>query len=258
VYVHGDFARLVQCVGNILTNAAKYTESHGEIRVQSRAEEATVVIEITDSGAGISPQLLSRVFDLFVQGDRTIDRAQGDLGVGLAVVKRVVQMHGGEVTARSEGEGRGSTFELRLPRIERPQASTPASAQAEVPHRRVLVVDDNADAADSVVMLLTLLGQETEVAYSGKEALERLESFRPDFVLLDLGLPGMDGYEVARKIRAMTQFRDIRLVALTGYGQSEDRQRTQAAGFDDHLVKPVDSTILERSLSGYSIHRAKS
>ena len=123
VYVHGDFARLVQCVGNILTNAAKYTESHGEIRVQSRAEEATVVIEITDSGAGISPQLLSRVFDLFVQGDRTIDRAQGGLGVGLAVVKRVVQMHGGEVTARSEGEGRGSTFELRLPRIERLQAS---------------------------------------------------------------------------------------------------------------------------------------
>jgi predicted ATPase/signal transduction histidine kinase len=248
VYVNGDSARLVQCVGNILSNAAKYTEPRGEIRVQTRAEPESAVLEISDSGAGIPPQLMPRIFDLFVQGDRTIDRAQGGLGVGLAIVKQVVQMHEGQVIVRSEGAGRGSTFEIRLPRVSRPQGAVSGSAEAEAPQRRILVVDDNADAANSIVMLLSLQNQQTEVAYDGKQALERLQSFKPDVILLDLGLPGMDGYEVARKIRTMPEYRHTRIVALSGYGQPEDRRRTQAAGFDDHLVKPVDWAVLERSL----------
>jgi CheY-like chemotaxis protein/anti-sigma regulatory factor (Ser/Thr protein kinase) len=253
-WVDGDFTRLVQCVSNVLTNAAKYTEPGGEIRIQTRLEGPLACLEIVDNGVGISPQLLPRVFDLFVQSDRAIDRSQGGLGIGLSVVKRLVQMHGGEVTARSDGEGHGATFAIRLPRIERPEASAPNASDTDVPYQRVLIVDDNADAANSLAQLLTLQGQATEVAYSGRQALERLKAFRPEFVLLDLGLPEMDGYEVARRIRAMPEFEGIRLVALSGYGQPEDRHRTQAAGFDGHLVKPVDIAVLAKTLAGHTEH----
>ncbi len=252
LFVDGDFARLVQCVANILGNAAKYTDAGGEIWIRTRAESTSAVIEITDTGAGISPELLPNVFDLFVQSDRTLDRAQGGLGIGLAVVKRLVEMHGGQVTARSAGLAAGSTFEIRLPRTARPQTPGIEDARFKAPSRRVLIVDDNQDAANSLAMLLNMQGHDAQAVYSGKEAIQRTEVFRPDVALLDIGLPEMDGYELAGRLRAMPQLSGIRLVALTGYGQAEDYPRTQAAGFDDHLVKPVDPLALEHTLAGIS------
>jgi CheY-like chemotaxis protein len=245
----GDFARLMQCVGNVLTNAIKYTEPCGEILVRTRGDEANVCIEISDNGTGIAPDLLPRVFDLFVQSERTLDRAQGGLGIGLAVVKRLVDMHGGEVCARSAGLGLGSTFEIRLPRIARPVNATAAAVSFKAEPRRVLVVDDNADAADSLSTLLMFQGHQTQVAYSAKEALTCVETFTPDVGLLDIGLPDMNGYELAKKLRAISRLDSMRLIALTGYGRAEDHQRTRAAGFDHHLVKPVDLTKLERVLA---------
>lgn len=250
LYVNGDLARLVQCVGNILTNAVKYTEPHGEIRVLTRHEGSSAIIEIADTGSGIAPELLPRIFDLFVQSDRTLDRAQGGLGIGLAVVKRLVEMHDGQVMARSPGIGHGSVFEIRLPRIARPAAASAEAPQFEQAPKRVLIVDDNADAANSLAMLLSSQGHETQVAYSGQEALQRVESFRPEVALLDIGLPRMNGYELAQRLRAMPELNGLRLVALTGYGQAEDQQRTRAAGFDDHLVKPVDLPALASTLAG--------
>ena len=257
LYVEGDLARLVQCVVNVLSNAAKYTDHHGEIRVQSRAEGDTAVIEIADNGTGIAPELLPKVFDIFVQSDRTLDRAQGGLGIGLAIVKRLIEMHGGRVTAASPGLGRGSTFEIRLPRIARPQVLSTEEAPPKSAPRRVLIVDDNVDAATSLAMLLKFHGHETETAYGGRDALERVEAFKPDVALLDIGLPEMSGYELAKRLRTLPALTSVRLVALTGYGQLEDRQKARAAGFDDHLVKPVDMAALERSLAGTSARTAE-
>lgn len=250
LFVMGDFARLMQCVGNLLTNAIKYTEPGGEISIRTRGEEANACIEISDTGTGIAPELLPRVFDLFVQSERTLDRAQGGLGIGLAVVRRLVEMHAGEVCARSPGLGLGSTFEIRLPRIARPVHAATAAAPFKAEPRRVLVVDDNADAANSLSMLLMFQGHHTQVAYSAKEALACVESFRPDVGLLDIGLPEMNGYELAKRLRATSSLNGMRLVALTGYGQVEDHRHARAAGFDAHLVKPVDLDKLERALAG--------
>ena len=250
LFVMGDFARLMQCVGNVLTNAIKYTDLGGEISIRTRGNEANAYIEITDTGAGIAPELLPRVFDLFVQSERTLDRAQGGLGIGLAVVRRLVEMHDGEVCARSAGVGLGSTFEIRLPRIARPVNVTAVAVSLKGPPRRVLVVDDNADAANSLSMLLIHQGHHTHVAYSAKEALTCVESFRPDVALLDIGLPEMNGYELAKHLRATSSLNGMRLLALSGYGQAEDHQRARAAGFDDHLVKPVNLDKLERALAG--------
>lgn len=252
LYVQGDFARLVQCVGNILANAIKYTEPEGEVAVRTHGDERTAYIEVSDTGTGIAPELLPRIFDLFVQSERTLDRSQGGLGIGLAVVKRLIEMHKGEVSARSAGVGRGATFEIRLPRIARPAlADADAALFASAP-RRVLIVDDNKDAANSLAMLLKLQGHETHVVYSAREALACVETFKPDVGLLDVGLPEMHGYELAKRLRAGPQMQGLRLVALTGYGQAEDRQRALAAGFDHHLVKPVDLDALERTLAGIS------
>lgn len=250
LYVDGDFARLVQCVANILSNAAKYTESDGEISVQARGDEFNTFIVISDNGVGISAELLPRVFDLFVQSERTLDRSQGGLGIGLAVVKRLIEMHKGQVSASSEGVGRGSTFEIRLPRIARPSATAVEMMPWKSPPRRVLIVDDNADAADSLAMLLNLQGHETHVTHNGREALGCIEAFKPDVALLDIGLPGMDGYVLAERLRTMPQLKRVRLIALTGYGQADDRQRALAAGFDDHLTKPVDLGAVERVIGG--------
>lgn len=250
LYVEGDFARLLQCVSNILANAIKYTEPGGKIRVLTHGDSDSAFIEISDTGAGLPPELIPRVFDLFVQSDRTLDRAQGGLGVGLAVVKRLVEMHQGEVTARSDGPGRGSTFEIRLPRIARPAPMSDVGEPFESEARRVLIVDDNTDAADSLGLLLRFKGHETHVVYNGKDALASVASFKPDVAVLDIGLPEMNGYELARQIRTMPQAKGLRLIALTGYGQLEDQQRAYAAGFDGHLVKPVTLAALEHAMAG--------
>ena len=249
LHVLGDNARLVQCVGNVLTNSAKYTDPDGEITIRSFAQDGTAVLQITDNGVGIAPDLLPRIFDLFVQSERTLDRSQGGLGIGLSVVKRLIEMHGGKVEARSAGLGHGTTFEIRLPLIERPRLIPDACPPPDVAAHKILIVDDNVDAADSLALLLELDGHETQAVYAAAEAIERAQSFKPGVVLLDIGLPGMNGYELAGKLRSMPELSQVRLIALTGYGKSEDQQRTKAAGFDDHLVKPVDAATLQLALA---------
>jgi CheY-like chemotaxis protein len=250
LYVNGDLTRLVQSIVNILTNAAKYTDPGGKIELQTRAEADYALMEVSDNGAGISPDLLPRVFELFVQGDRTLDRSLGGLGIGLSVAKQLIEMHGGKVTAASPGLGRGSTFRLWLPLIERPGSLLSERADPRQLSRRVLIVDDNVDAADSLALVLELDGHVTKTGYSAQDALEQAVAFEPDVILLDIGLPEMDGYEVARRVRALGRADDIKLIALTGYGQVEDLRRAQEAGFDDHLVKPVDFETLTRCLAG--------
>ncbi len=252
--VNGDSTRLIQCVVNVLTNAAKYTQPGGQILVESALEGGCAVLRITDNGPGIAPELLPHVFDLFVQSERTLDRAQGGLGIGLSLVKRLVEMHGGRVAAQSAGLGRGATFEIRLP-LSKQDVENVQTEKVESRPSRILVVDDNADAADSLGSLLNLEGHEVEVSYGSREALERARTYRPDVVLLDIGLPEMDGYEVAREMRASPELANIRLVALTGYGQAEDKQRARSAGFDDHLVKPVEFPALQRVLAGLATRR---
>ncbi len=247
--VNGDPARLVQCVANLLSNAAKYTDHGGKIEVEVRDDGDHAVVSVADNGIGIPRELQSTVFDLFVQGDRTLDRAQGGLGVGLSVVKRLVEMHGGRVSVSSDGRGTGAKFQIRLPLIEVDETTEDAPPLVEVSPRRILVVDDNADAANAVAMLLSLEGHEVECAYSAQDALERLPKSRPDIALLDIGLPGMNGFELARRIRAHPELAAMRLVALTGYGQAEDKARAAGAGFDEHLVKPVDLRTLQQALA---------
>jgi CheY-like chemotaxis protein len=242
--------RLVQSVVNILTNAAKYTDSGGKIRLQTQVDGEFALIEISDTGAGISPELLPRVFDLFVQGDRTLDRSLGGLGIGLSVARQLVDMHGGRITAVSPGLGRGSTFRIWLPVIERPASLSGDAAQAKPAPRRVLIVDDNVDAADSLALVLALDGHVTQAAYSAREALRLVAEFQPELILLDIGLPEMDGYDVARRVREIPALDNVRIVALTGYGQVEDLRKAREAGFDDHLVKPVDFATLERCVAG--------
>ncbi len=249
LYVLGDNARLVQCVGNVLTNSAKYTDPEGQITIRSFAADGMAVLQVTDNGVGISPDLLPRIFDLFVQSERTLDRSQGGLGIGLSVVKRLIDMHGGTVVARSAGIGHGTTFEIRLPIIARPRAVVDPHPPVDLAAHRILIVDDNVDAADTLALLLELEGHETQAVYVSADAVERAQSFAPDFILLDIGLPGMNGYELAQKFRSMPELKDARLIALTGYGKSEDHQRTKAAGFNDHLVKPVDAATLKLALA---------
>jgi signal transduction histidine kinase len=249
VYVNADSARLVQCVANLLTNAIKYTDPGGHLALEWRADGDDALIRVSDDGTGIPPELLPQIFDLFVQSKRTLDRAQGGLGIGLSVVKRLVEMHGGTVSASSPGVGRGATFTIRLPRVAKSDLVSREQETIRAPARRTLVVDDNQDAAESLAMLLSLDGHEVQAVFTPQQALEQVQSFKPEIILLDIGLPDMDGYEVARRVRAMPGGRQIRLVALTGYGQSEDRQRALAAGFDNHLVKPVEPGKLAQMLA---------
>ena len=240
--VNGDSARLVQCVSNILTNSAKYTDDGGQIRVDLREESKLAVLAVTDNGVGISQELLPQIFDLFVQSDRSLDRSLGGMGIGLSVVKQLIEMHGGTVEADSAGPGNGATFEIRLPLIENTAQTGDEHPVPATPARRVLIVDDNADAANSLSLLLEMEGHDAEPVYDPHDALARLPHFDPEVILLDIGLPGMDGYEVARRVRA--QGSAARIVALTGYGQSDDIQRATDAGFDSHLIKPVDLRLL--------------
>jgi PAS domain S-box-containing protein len=247
LYVNGDGARLVQCLVNLLTNAAKYTDAGGTIRVALRRGDAQAIVTVSDTGMGITRELLPQIFELFVQSERSLDRAQGGLGIGLSVVKRLIEMHGGSVAARSPGAGQGSSFEMRLPLIAAPREIHMEEQELSAAGRRILIVDDNSDAADSLALLLRLNGHNTQSVYAPEDALNRTLQFRPQIVLLDIGLPGIDGYEVARRIRA----RDgaVKLIALTGYGQRDDIERARAAGFDAHLIKPVDLVALDRLLA---------
>jgi PAS domain S-box-containing protein len=248
LHVNGDPARLVQCVANLLTNAIKYTDPGGRISVDWRAEDDQAVIVVSDNGPGIAPDLLPEIFDLFVQSKRTLDRSQGGLGIGLSVVKRLVEMHGGTVEAFSQGPGCGARFTIRLPSVGMAQPRAVHAPSVPALPRRVLIVDDNRDAAESLALLLALDGHDTRAVFTPEDALRCVSEQAFDVMLLDIGLPGMDGYEVARRTRGMQGLERMRLVALTGYGQAEDRQRALDAGFDAHLVKPVEPERLQQVL----------
>ena len=250
--VEGDPVRLAQVLSNLLNNAAKYTESGGRITLKAGAEGGEVVLCVRDEGVGIAPELLPRVFDLFTQGNHPAALSQGGLGIGLTLVRRLVELHGGRVEAHSEGLGRGSEFVVRLPALAGAPAAGPAGAKkAELgpaSRRRVLLVDDNVDSATSLAMLLRLWGHEVRAVHDGSQALAAARAFRPDVALLDIGMPDMDGYEVARLLRTQGGLNGTAFVALTGYGQENDRRRSAEEGFQTHLVKPVDPEALRRLL----------
>ena len=246
--VNGDLVRLSQLVANLLTNAAKYTPQPDRIWLDVEADASDIVLRVRDRGVGMPAELLPRIFDVFVQGEASLARSQGGLGLGLALVRRVVEMHGGSVTASSAGPGRGSEFVVRLPRLAAGTAPDGPREPARVTdalRRRVLVVDDNVDAAESVAAILKLSGYAVRCAYDGASALQLAQSYRPDVVVLDLGLPDITGYEVARQLRAQPQFENLPVVAVTGYGQDADRARSREAGIDEHLTKPVDPAALQ-------------
>jgi PAS domain S-box-containing protein len=245
VWVEADAARLEQVVVNLLDNAVKHTSADGEIRVRVMPDGREAILTVRDTGIGIPAHLVPRVFDLFVQGDHTLDRSKGGLGIGLTLVRRLVELHGGSVTAFSAGEGKGSTFTVRLPAITQPAAPTPGTtAPAALPARRVLVIEDNEDSRLSLRELIRRLGHEVHEAADGVAGVESALALAPDLALIDIGLPGLDGYEVARRLRKHPVGRRLWLVALTGYGLPEDKERAMAAGFDLHLVKPVDPAQL--------------
>jgi signal transduction histidine kinase/ActR/RegA family two-component response regulator len=256
VYIHADVARFEQVVTNLLTNASKYTGNGGTIQVTLRCVNgpggrSDVELSVRDTGAGISAELLPRVFDLFIQAERTLARSEGGLGIGLTMVRRLVEMHAGKVEAHSDGLGRGSEFVVRLPAIAAPAALASRHARqrahAEAPDRatkRVMIVEDNQDAAQSMSELLELWGHQVCHASDGESALRLVASVEPDVVLLDIGLPGIDGYEVAERMRQSGLLRGATLIALTGYGREEDRRRAGDAGFDQHLTKPLDPDLL--------------
>ncbi|WP_428311520.1 hybrid sensor histidine kinase/response regulator [Hydrocarboniphaga sp.] len=250
--VEGDSVRLAQVLSNLLNNAAKYTDAGGLIEVIARADNREVVIQVCDSGVGIPPDMLPRVFDMFTQVHDTSSRSQGGLGIGLTLVRSLAEMHGGRVSASSEGTNRGSCFTLHLPQLAVAAAApSPVDAAAAAPSsevrapHRILVVDDNADAADSLGMVLQVLGAEVLVVHGGQAALDALQDYKPDVAFVDIGMPDIDGFEVARRVRARGDCADLRLIALTGWGQQEDRRRSAEAGFDRHLVKPAGLEALK-------------
>jgi len=254
LYVDGDPTRLTQVVANLLDNAAKYTEPGGRISLCAEREGDAAVIRVKDNGIGITAELLPLIFDMFMQAGFALERAQGGLGVGLSLVERLVTLHGGTVSAHSEGPGTGSQFTIRLPVAgrahERPRHAPATEAKAD-PHVRcrVLVVDDNQDSADSLGMLLRMMGHEVRTAHDGLEAIAAAATFQPDVAILDIGLPKLNGYEVAKRIREQPWGKDIVLVALTGWGQDEHRRRSQEAGFNHHLTKPVELDVLQELLA---------
>jgi PAS domain S-box-containing protein len=244
VWLHADPTRLEQVLVNLLTNAAKYSDEGSRIGLTVQPEGEEVVVRVRDTGIGIAPELLPHIFDLFTQAERSLDRSQGGLGIGLCLVQRLVEMHGGTVEASSAGLGQGSAFTVRLP-VRLPTATPPPASHVEpveqpTPTRRVLVVDDSEDTAESMAMLLSMSGYDVRMAHTGPTALEAAVTYQPHVVLLDIGLPGMDGYEVARRLRQHPHLQGVRLVAVTGYGLASELQRSHEAGFDAHLVKPVD------------------
>jgi PAS domain S-box-containing protein len=252
IWLRADATRIEQVVVNLLNNAAKYTDEGGKIWLSLQREADFAVLRVRDTGVGIASDLLPNIFDLFTQANRTLDRAQGGLGIGLTLVKKIVELHRGKVEAKSAGIGQGSEFTVQLPvlvsqALQKSKPSTAAEPSSQT--SRVLVVDDNIDGAETVAMTLRLSGYDVQVAYSGLAALTAVEKYQPNIVILDIGLPEMDGYEIARRLRQRPQLANIWLIAMTGYGQESDRQRSKEAGFDYHLVKPVDLQKLEELLA---------
>jgi signal transduction histidine kinase/ActR/RegA family two-component response regulator len=263
--VFGDLTRLSQVLANLLNNAAKYTDPPGRIHVRVERDGGEAVLRVQDNGIGISREMLSRVFDLFAQADRTLERSSGGLGIGLALVRRLVEMHGGSVNAHSDGVGQGTEMVIRLPiGVDDRSAARPQETEAEkapgasptgeaaaappTPSRRILIVDDNKDAADSMALLVETAGHSARTAYDGHQALDLASAFAPDVLLLDLGVPGLNGFEIARRIRRQPWGQTVALIAVTGWGQEQDRRRTTEAGFDAHLIKPVAEADLLSAL----------
>jgi signal transduction histidine kinase/ActR/RegA family two-component response regulator len=259
--IEADHVRLVQVISNLLNNAAKYTEPGGRIELSVRVEDSWALLRLVDSGIGISDEMLREVFEMFRQGDNSVERTHSGLGVGLTLARRLVELHGGDIVASSEGPGRGSQFVVRLPL--KPAASAPAHPRVEAPSadhepQRILVVDDNIDFADTLAALLRTLGHEVRTAYSAAEGLVEAAAFAPHLAFLDIGMPGMNGYELARALRARPGTARTVLIAATGYGQEGDRDRAREAGFDHHIVKPVELRTVEAILTAFSaaaVHR---
>ncbi len=252
--VNGDVTRLAQVFANLLNNAAKYTNRGGRIWLTAERHAHDAVITVRDDGVGIPAPMLPRVFEMFTQVDRRLDRDHaGGLGIGLSIVKRLVEMHGGTVEARSGGRGQGSDFIVRLPIVDATPDVQPGADRGrqaiEPARRRILVADDNVDAAASLAVMLEIMGNEVRTARDGLEAVAVAAAFRPDVVVLDIGMPELDGYEACRRIRAQARGRDAVFIALTGWGHDDDRRRSQEAGFDYHLVKPVEPAMLDAVLA---------
>ncbi len=259
LYVNGDLMRLGQVVGNLLNNAAKYMTEGGQIWLSADEEEGQAVIRVRDNGIGIPKEMLQTVFEMFTQVDGALDRSHGGLGIGLALVRKLMEMHGGSVEARSKGIGRGSEFIVRLglvnnlPAVAREPSPIPPSRNGpKAARRRVLIIDDNRDSADSLGMLMEFLDCEVRLAYEGLSGLEAAKEFQPNIVLLDIGMPGMSGHQVAQRLRQIPGCEKVLLIAQTGWGQEEDRLRSTEAGFDHHLVKPVDLNALTKMLDGFT------
>jgi CheY-like chemotaxis protein/two-component sensor histidine kinase len=263
VYLEGDLTRLSQVFSNLLVNAAKYTDRGGHIRLKARREGSEVVVSVRDTGIGIPADHLPRLFELFSQVNSTLERSQGGLGIGLSLVKGLVGLHSGSVQAKSDGPGRGSEFLVRLPvRVESRKQSQPEQAGSEQVGNgqspcRILVADDNPDSAQSLAMLLSVLGHEVRTAHDGLAALKAAEAFRPDVVLLDIGMPKLNGYDACRRIREQPWGKSVVIVALTGWGQDEDRRKAEQAGFDRHLTKPADLAQLRALLAGVTPARGE-
>ena len=254
IQIEADPTRMAQVLSNLLNNAAKYMDQGGRIWVIAERENGHVLIRVKDTGIGIPAETLPRIFDMFTQVDRSLERSEGGLGIGLTLVQRLVEMHGGTVEARSDGPGKGSEFVVRLAVAEvkdqKPQGAACDGEKGAAPAgRRILVVDDNRDAADSLGMLLRMMGNEVHTAHDGLEAVRAAAAFQPEVVLLDLGLPKLNGYEAARRIREQDGGADMVLIAVTGWGQEEDRRRSKEAGFDHHMTKPVEFADLQKLLA---------
>jgi PAS domain S-box-containing protein len=253
VFISADRTRLAQVFANLLNNSAKYTPPGGHIQLTVRRLGTDVVVSVKDDGTGIQPDMLAKVFEAFMQADRSLERSQGGLGIGLSLVKGLVQMHGGTVEARSDGPGRGSEFIVRLSDALAPAPGTSSRGVRAAnggPAYRILIVDDNRDAAVSLAMMLRLMGHETLTVHDGEAAVESAAAFQPDIVLLDIGLPKLNGYDACREIRAQEGGASIVLIALTGWGQDEDKRHSREAGFNFHMIKPVDPEALDRLLAG--------
>jgi CheY-like chemotaxis protein len=256
IFVDADPVRITQVVTNLLNNAWKFTEPGGRITVAVESNDGRATISVRDNGVGIPEEMLDKVFDMFTQVDRSLERTQAGLGIGLSLTKLLVELHGGSIIAKSAGPGTGSEFVVEVPAVaaesEPKGSATTLDGHAQTVKRRILVVDDNADSAESLAMLLKIQGNDTQVANDGLEALEKGPAYKPDVVLLDIGMPGMNGYDACQAIRAASWGEEVLLIAMTGWGQDEDRRRSAEAGFDYHLVKPVDHTQLLELLASES------